>query len=115
MSRTGNLLDAVAAELNAVVWGEPVTIAKAYLPEVDRTELAEEIQKLGLAYQAWDFTAADAEHARRKELIAERLRPQFEAEGNLFLYENHLGEALGVQRACNASAHGRYLYIATII
>ena len=40
MSRTGDLLDAVATELNAVVWGEPVTIGKAYLPEIDRTELA---------------------------------------------------------------------------
>jgi hypothetical protein len=40
MSRTGNLLDAVAAELNTVVWGEPVTVARAYLPEVDRTSLA---------------------------------------------------------------------------
>ena len=40
MSRTGDLLDAVAAALNAVVWGEPVTIGKTYLPEVDRTELA---------------------------------------------------------------------------
>jgi hypothetical protein len=40
MSRTGNLLDAVAVALNAVVWGEPVTIGKAYLPEVDRAELA---------------------------------------------------------------------------
>jgi hypothetical protein len=40
MSRTGTLLDAVATELNAVVWGEPVTIGKAYLPEVDRAELA---------------------------------------------------------------------------
>ena len=40
MSRTGNLLDAVAAELNVVVWGEPVMIAKAYLPEADRAELA---------------------------------------------------------------------------
>ena len=36
MSRTGDLLDAVATELNTVVWGEPVTIGKAYLPEVDR-------------------------------------------------------------------------------
>ena len=40
MSRTGELLAAVAAELNAVVWGEPVTISKTYLPEVDRTDLA---------------------------------------------------------------------------
>ena len=40
MSRTGSLLDAVAAELNAVVWGEDVTISKTYLPEVERTELA---------------------------------------------------------------------------
>jgi len=39
MSRTGTLLDAVAAELNTVVFGEDVTISKTYLPEVDRTEL----------------------------------------------------------------------------
>ena len=80
----------------------------------EKTELAQELQKLGLAYQVLDFTAADFDHARRKEQIAERLRPQFESEGNLFLYENHIGEAQGVQRACNAGAHGRYLYIAKV-
>jgi SAM-dependent methyltransferase len=83
--------------------------------KMDQTELAQELKKLGLAYRAWDFTDADADHARRKEQIAEHLRPQFEAEGNLFLYENHMGEALGVQRACNAGAHGRYLYTATVV
>lgn len=38
---------------------------------------------------------------------AENLGLQCEAEGNLFLYENHMGEALGVEQVCNASAHGR--------
>jgi len=81
--------------------------------QADKTELARELQKLGIHYRTWDYSAADYEHARRKERIARRLKPQFEAEGNLFLYENHIGEALGVQHAYENGAHGRYLYIAT--
>ena len=79
----------------------------------DRTPLALALQAHGLAYQAWDYTQADYAHAQRKQRIAEDLRDAFEAEGNLFLYENHHGEALGVQRAIEAGAHARYLYHVT--
>ena len=74
------------------------------------TELALGLKKLGLAYQTWDYSQADYEHARRKLAIAEALRSEFEQEGNLFLYEDHVMEARGVMRAYEAGAHGRYLY-----
>ncbi len=76
----------------------------------DRTELAVELQKLGLAYKTWDYGRIDYEHARRKQQISEELRPQFEAEGSLFLCEDHLAEARWVQEAFEAGAHARYLY-----
>jgi cyclopropane fatty-acyl-phospholipid synthase-like methyltransferase len=76
----------------------------------DRSELAVALQKLGLAYQTWDYSQADLEHARRKLEIAEALRPNFEAEGNQFLYQNHIDEARGVLEAGAAGAHARFLY-----
>ena len=76
----------------------------------DRTELAVALQNRGLDYRTWNYSQADYEHAQRKQKIAEELKAQFEAEGNLFLYENHVGEAKGVQEAYEAGAHARYLY-----
>ncbi|MCW5853334.1 MAG: class I SAM-dependent methyltransferase [Anaerolineae bacterium] len=81
----------------------------------DRTPLALALQAHGLAYRTWDYTQADYAHAQRKQRIAEDLRDAFEAEGNLFLYENHQGEAVGVQRAIEANAHTRYLYHVTTL
>jgi ubiquinone/menaquinone biosynthesis C-methylase UbiE len=76
----------------------------------DKTPLAQALQQHCLAYQAWDLTEEDYQHAWRKKAIAEEFRPQFEAEGNLFLYENRHGEAEGVIAAYEAGAHSRYLY-----
>jgi ubiquinone/menaquinone biosynthesis C-methylase UbiE len=76
----------------------------------DKTPLAQALQQHQLAYQTWDLTREDYQHAQRKKAIADELRPQFEAEGNLFLYENRLGEAEGVMAAIEAGAHRRYLY-----
>lgn len=42
--------------------------------------------------------------------FAEVLRLEFEAEGNLFLYENHRDEAQGAMHAFAAGMHARYLY-----
>ncbi len=77
----------------------------------DRTDLAAELRILHLSYTFWDYTAADLDHARRKEQIAEDLRPQYEKEGTLFLYESHSGEAKGIQQAIAAGAHARFLYL----
>jgi ubiquinone/menaquinone biosynthesis C-methylase UbiE len=77
----------------------------------DRTDLAVILNRMRLAYRTWDYTAKDLDHARRKEKIVQALHAQFEAEGNLMLYNNHLGEAQGIQQACAAGAHARYLYL----
>jgi ubiquinone/menaquinone biosynthesis C-methylase UbiE len=76
----------------------------------EKTPLAQALHQHQLAYQTWDLTEEDYQHAQRKKAIADELRPQFEAEGNLFLYENRLGEAEGVMAAIQAGAHRRYLY-----
>jgi cyclopropane fatty-acyl-phospholipid synthase-like methyltransferase len=76
----------------------------------DSTPLARALQQHRLAYETWDLTEEDYQHAQRKKQIAEELRAQFEAEGNRFLYENRHGEADGVMAAIQAGAHRRYLY-----
>ncbi len=78
----------------------------------DNTDLAQALRRAGLAYQAVDFTGADYRHALVKRATLTELRPQFEAENTLFLYDNRLGEADGVIAAIAAGAHARYLYIA---
>jgi SAM-dependent methyltransferase len=75
-----------------------------------RTPLGEALRQHGLTFRTWDLTADDYRHAWRKKQIAEELRAEFEAEGNLFLYENRHGEAEGVMAAIEAGAHARYLY-----
>ena len=51
-------------------------------------------------------------HLHRRRPILAELKPRFEAEGNLFLYESHLGEANGIERAYTHDAGKRYLYLA---
>ena len=60
-----------------------------------------------------DLTQADYELARRREQLIRELADQFAAEGNAFIAENRLGDALGIQRACQAGLHARYLYRAS--
>lgn len=74
------------------------------------TPLALALQANNLLYETWDYTAGDYAHALRKREIAEELKADFEAEGNLFLYENHRGEAVGVATAIEEGNHRRYLY-----
>ncbi|MFN8497641.1 MAG: class I SAM-dependent methyltransferase [Anaerolineae bacterium] len=76
----------------------------------DATPLARALRANGLAYETVDYTDDDYQHALRKRAIAEELHAAFEAEGNLFLYENHYGEAVGVAAAIEEGAHRRYLY-----
>lgn len=77
----------------------------------DRTPLAEALQKNRLRYKTWDYTAEDYAHALLKKKVVEDLWSQFNAEGNLFLYQNRHDEALGVLSAIEADAHKRYLYL----
>lgn len=78
----------------------------------ERTPLAKALMANDLSFRTWDLTRPDyllAQH--RKEVLAE-LRPQFEAEDALFIYENRMGDAQGVCQAVEEGLHARYLYLA---
>lgn len=80
----------------------------------DNTDLAHALQRHGLTYRARDFTVDDLRHAHLKRAVLLELRPQFEAEDTMFLYDNRMGEAEGVIAAIEAGAHARYLYTAEV-
>ncbi|MGC9974059.1 MAG: methyltransferase domain-containing protein [Gaiellaceae bacterium] len=80
----------------------------------DKTPLAEALEANGMSFQTWDLTAQEYRLAlRRKEVLTE-LKPRFEAEGNLFIYENRMGDAEGFSQAIEAGLHARYLYLAAV-
>ncbi len=76
----------------------------------DRTPLADALRANDLVFHTWDLTRQDYALAqRRKEVLAE-LKPQFESEGLLFIYENRMGDAQGISQAVEEGLHARYLY-----
>jgi ubiquinone/menaquinone biosynthesis C-methylase UbiE len=75
------------------------------------TPLAVALTELGLAYTYEDFTQAAYAHVQRRLPVLAELKPQFEAEGNQFLYDSHAGEANGISKAYEVGALGRYLYL----
>ena len=78
----------------------------------DHTPLAKALSTNGFSFTVTDFSADDLRLAfRRQEALAD-LRDRFEAEGNLFIYENRLGDANGIRQACEAGLQRRYLYVA---
>jgi cyclopropane fatty-acyl-phospholipid synthase-like methyltransferase len=76
----------------------------------DGTDLARALANLGLSYTATDLTASGYAQAARMKAAMEDLRPQFEAEGNLFLCEQRLAEANGIAGEQARAASRRYLY-----
>jgi SAM-dependent methyltransferase len=82
------------------------------ITEVDHTELAEALQRLGLSYRHWDYSEAMLSHLQRRRPVLASLKDKFDAEGNTFLYESHLGEANCIERAYIHDAGKRYLYLA---
>jgi SAM-dependent methyltransferase/GNAT superfamily N-acetyltransferase len=93
--------------------GNPIEMFPRETLSAGRTPLGEALARHRLPYRNWDFTAADYGHAQLARQILEELKPAFEAEENLFLYENRLGEANGIIAAVEAGAHARYLYLVT--
>ncbi len=78
-----------------------------------KTPLAEALDANDMSFRSWDLTEQEYRLALlRKEVLAE-LKPRFEAEGNLFIYENRSGDAHGFSEAIEAGLHARYLYLAT--
>jgi cyclopropane fatty-acyl-phospholipid synthase-like methyltransferase len=80
----------------------------------ERTPLAEALRANGLAFRTWDLTTRDYLLAQRRKEVLAKLKPQFEAEGLMFIYENRMGDALGVSQAVEEGLHARYLYGACV-
>lgn len=76
----------------------------------DCTDLAQALHRINLPYQVWDYTEQDYDHAQRRKVILAELKPLYEKEGHMFLYDSYWGEANGVSHAYENGAHGRYLY-----
>ena len=76
----------------------------------DKTPLGEALKANDLRFRTFDLTEQDYRLAQlRKQVLAE-LKPRFEAEGILFIWENRWGDANGVSQAIEAGLHKRYLY-----
>ncbi len=80
----------------------------------EKTPLADALRANGLAFQAWDLTTQEYALAQRRKQVLPELRPQFEAEGALFIYDNRMGDADGVSQAIEEGLHARYLYVAQL-
>jgi ubiquinone/menaquinone biosynthesis C-methylase UbiE len=76
----------------------------------DNTRLANALQKLKLTYQTWDYTDDERQHWKRGLEIAEALKDDFEAEGNIELYDSRIRESSKLLEAVNEDRISRYLY-----
>ncbi len=77
----------------------------------DRTPLAQALIANGISFETVEFTEADYRLAKRRQAVLTELRPMFEAEGTLFIYENRMGDAMGMADAMERGLHRRYLYL----
>jgi cyclopropane fatty-acyl-phospholipid synthase-like methyltransferase len=59
----------------------------------EKTPLAEVLQECGLNFQTWDFTQDEMGIGEKILHVAEELRQEYEAEGNLYLYETCISDA----------------------
>jgi ubiquinone/menaquinone biosynthesis C-methylase UbiE len=76
----------------------------------DKTPLAEALVANGLIFHTRDLTQQDYELAKRRKEVLTELRPQFEAEGTMFIYDNRMGDAEGIRQVIEDGLHARYLY-----
>lgn len=74
------------------------------------TPLAKALQECGLPFHDWDFSQDEKEFWEKSEQTAEGLKQEFEAEGNLDIYESWVSEAKFMLEYCNAGRISRYLY-----
>jgi cyclopropane fatty-acyl-phospholipid synthase-like methyltransferase len=79
----------------------------------EHTPLGVALTANGLTFTAQDFTQQDYENAKRRKAVLNELRPQFEAEQIMFIWENRMGDANGVMQAFEEGLHARYLYTVT--
>lgn len=92
-------------------WVPVEQFPKETLP-ADQTPLAQALRANGLSFRAWDLTQQDYALAQRRKDVLPELRPRFEEDGALFIYENRMGDAEGISQALAEGLHRRYLYLA---
>ncbi|HEY5903301.1 MAG TPA: methyltransferase domain-containing protein [Anaerolineales bacterium] len=90
-------------------WVPVQEFPKEKLP-AGRTPLADALAANDLTFRSWDLTRQDYELAQRRKAVLAALKPQFEAEGAMFIYENRMGDAEGISQAIAEGLHARYLY-----
>jgi SAM-dependent methyltransferase len=90
-------------------WTKPGSPKEQLNPE--KTMVGRALQRRKLPFWTWDFSAQEIAHWRKKLDAAARMRPAFEAEGNVWLYEFRLGEAKNHARTIGPHTRSRYLYL----
>ena len=78
--------------------------------EPDKTKLATVLKEHGLDFRTWDFSQDEDDHWQKKIDALEALRADFEAEGNHWLYDFRLHEALNHVDYWGSKRRSRYLY-----
>jgi hypothetical protein len=73
-----------------MVWGPA---ASRSVLEADHTTLAKALQRAGLPYRTWDFSAATYALMQRKHQLAQAMAADFAAEGRPFLFEHLVAES----------------------
>lgn len=97
----------IGAYYTLILWNEEDDQA-ALQPH--NTPLGQSLQKHELLYEPYDFAHAEYERSKLILQLAPEFKPRFEAEGNLFLYENRMVEAEGNVRFYETGRFSRYLY-----
>lgn len=90
--------------------GVPIAEFAAETLAPDKTPLAAALLANGLTFETFEFTEDDHRLARLRQQVLAELKPQFEAEEIMFIYENRLGDAKGIRQACEEGLQRRYLY-----
>jgi SAM-dependent methyltransferase len=75
-----------------------------------QTPLGQALRANGLRFQTQDWTAADYRLTLLRGEVLRELEPQFRSEGLGFLYENRMGEVVGMTRSHELGLLRRYLY-----
>jgi ubiquinone/menaquinone biosynthesis C-methylase UbiE len=76
----------------------------------ENTVLVKALEKCGMQYETWDFTAEEKELWKKTVKIANELKNQFVEEGNLSIYEGRINEATRELVFFDTERKSRYLY-----
>ncbi len=76
----------------------------------DNTKLAQALTKLNLSFRTYDYTAKERGYWTMCKQVAEELRPEFEAEGNLEICKCRVEESERVLEVVNSDRNSRHLY-----